>query len=278
MTSNSSKISKLSAAFHETREARGIDLKEMAEELGVPYQTIELIEACDWSDIPSDKAYELAVSVARRLELDLDNFYVDRAFFFGDLEEKDTSHTDLRRERIVMTAMTIAVVAMLAWLLIPAGDISQSSVEEKSITTQQSVPWQKPASNQPYPVIGEVLPETPITDEGILISLRATDSCSAQITLERGQEQSQALRMSEPWKLRVKGAFTLRLDNAGVVAVEVAGQKVQHGAGVGQPWAGSFDFQGNWLRPLPRPAPPKPAPQTDETTNDSKSDDEDIVN
>ncbi|MDR1841190.1 MAG: hypothetical protein LBQ86_04605, partial [Holophagales bacterium] len=236
------------------------------------YQTIELIEACDWSDLPSDKAYELAVSVARRLGLDLDNFYVNRAFFFGDLEEKDTHYDDLRRERIVMTVMVVATVAMLAWLLIPADDISQSSVKEKSMVTPQNAQWQKPASDHPYPVLGEVIPEIPITNEGILINLRATDSCIAHITMDRGQEQNQTLRMSEPWKLRVKGAFVLRLDNAGVVALEVAGQKIQHGAGVGQPWSGSFDFHGNWLRPL-RPAIPKPTPQTtDDGDNDGDND------
>jgi len=261
--SNSTKIGRLSEAFRDTREALGIDLKAMAQELGVPYQTIELIEACDWSDIPSDKAYELAVSVARRLGLDLDNYYVDRAFFFGDLEEKDTRHDDLRRERIVMTAMVIATIAMLAWLLIPADDISQPAVKENSINMPQNTAWQRPASDQPYPVLGEVAPEIPITEDGALISLRATDSCNAIIVTERGQEQTQVLRMSEPWKLRIKGAFELRLDNAGVVAVEVAGQKIQHGAGVGQYWSGVFDARGVWQRPRQIKAP-MPEPRSEQ--------------
>jgi len=253
MTSGSSKIGKLSDAFREAREGIGLDIKKMADELGIQPSILESIESSDWSAIPSGEAYGLAASIARRLGLDLDNFYVDRAFFFGDLDEKDTRPGDLRRERMVMVTMTTAALIMLGWLLIPAKDISAVAPKEGMAAEARSSVWKKPSSDVAYPVLGEVFPESPITKDGCLVSLRATDTCDARIVMEDGGEQGQTLRMSEPWKLRVKGSFTLYLDNAGVVAAEVAGAKIQHGAGVGQPWQGAFDGHGNWLQPQKPP-------------------------
>ena len=249
MTSNSSKIGKLSTAFRETREELGLDLKQMSSELGIPLSTLEAIEALDWSEIPADRAYEMSVVIARRLGLDLDNYYVDRAFFFGDINEQDTRPRDMRREKIAMFSMTTAAVAMLCWLLIPAPDISGVATKENTAAVTHGSVWKKPPSDMAYPVLGEVFPESPITNDGALVSLRATDTCEARITTDKGQELEQTLRMSEPWKLRVKGSFTLHLDNAGVVAAEVAGVKIVHGAGVGQQWSGAFDDHGNWVQP-----------------------------
>ena len=50
---------------------------------------------------------------------------------------------------------------------------------------------------------------------------------------------------------RVKGPFTLSLDNAGVVSVEVAGHSIRHGQSVGEPWTGRFGADGQWLRTAP---------------------------
>jgi transcriptional regulator with XRE-family HTH domain len=249
VTSNSTKIGKLSMAFRETREEMGIDIKKMANDLGIQLSVLEAIEALDWSDIPSDKAYELSVAIAGRLGLDLDNFYVDRAFFFGDINERDTRPRDMRRERAVMVTMTTATVAVLCWLLIPANDISVVAAKESPVSALHGNAWKRPPSDVTYPVLGEVFPESPITNGGALVSLRATDTCGARIIMEKGQELEQTLRMSEPWKLRVKGAFTLHLDNAGVVAAEVAGVKIPHGTSVGQQWSGAFDDHGYWLQP-----------------------------
>jgi transcriptional regulator with XRE-family HTH domain len=276
MTSNSSKIGKLSIAFRETREELGLDLKRMADELGVRLSVLESIEALDWSDIPSDRAYDLSVAIARRLGLDLDNYYVDRAFFFGDINEKDTRPRDMRREKVVMVTMTTAAVATLCWLLIPANDISAVAAKESQAATAHVSVWKKTQSDLTYPVLGEVFPESPITKDGALVSLRATDTCDARIVTDRGQELEQTLRMSEPWKLRVKGAFSLHLDNAGVVAAEVAGVKIAHGAGVGQQWSGAFDDHGNWLQPK-KPARhpgPEAAPGGDEPHEKDQEDGE----
>jgi transcriptional regulator with XRE-family HTH domain len=272
MTSNSSKIGKLSTAFRETREEIGLDLKKMAQELGIQPFVLESLEASDWSDIPSDRAYELAAAIAGRLGIDLGHYYVDRAFFFGDINQKDTRPSDMRREKVVMITMTTATVAVLCWLLIPASEIGLVAAKESTTTTQRGSVWKKPDSDVAYPVLGEVFPESPITKEGALVSLRATDTCEARIVTERGQELDQTLRMSEPWKLRVKGAFSLYLDNAGVVAAEVAGLKIQHGAGVGQHWSGTFDDHGNWVQQKKPIAPQThdPMPNGDEEPQESE--------
>jgi transcriptional regulator with XRE-family HTH domain len=265
----------LSIAFRETREEMGIDPKRMAGELGIQPSVLEAIEALDWSDIPSDRAFDLSVAIAKRLGLDLDNYYVDRASFFGDINEKDTRPRDARREKAVMVTMTTATVAVLCWLLIPANDISAVAAKEGPAAATHASVWKKSQSDLTYPVLGEVFPESPITRDGALLSLRATDTCEARIVMERGHELEQTLRMSEPWKLRVKGAFSLHLDNAGVVAAEVAGVKISHGAGVGQQWSGAFDDRGNWLQPKKHPrAPGGGYPQEQEKDQGDQADGE----
>ena len=78
-----------------------------------------------------------------------------------------------------------------------------------------------------------------------------------------GEPQVRTLRVSEPWRLRVKGPFTLILNDAGVVNVEVAGRHIVHGQSVGEPWTGRFDGEGRWLRPDP-PQLPEGAPVRDD--------------
>jgi hypothetical protein len=106
-------------------------------------------------------------------------------------------------------------------------------------------------------VLGELLPEAPLNEQGILVSLRAMDTCEVKLESGVGEPpQARTLRVSEPWRFRVKGPFSLALDNAGVVNVEVAGQRIPHGQNVGEAWTGQFDAEGHWLRPPQPPAPP----------------------
>ena len=90
------------------------------------------------------------------------------------------------------------------------------------------------------------------------------DTCEVRLepAPESGEPaQTRTLRVSEPWRLRVKGPFTLSLDNAGVVNVEVAGVRISHGQNVGEAWSGRFDAEGHWLQPPPPPAPVPVEPQ-----------------
>jgi hypothetical protein len=82
-----------------------------------------------------------------------------------------------------------------------------------------------------------------------------------------GPSQKRTLRVSEPWRLRVKGPFTISLDNAGVVALEVAGRHIRHGHTVGEPWLGQFGPLGAWIQPeQASPQNPSTAPETDPNT------------
>ena len=94
------------------------------------------------------------------------------------------------------------------------------------------------------------------------------DTCNVRIEPQAddaGQPLVHTLRVSEPWRLRVKGPFTLSLDNAGVVNVEVAGVRIPHGQSVGEPWTGRFDENGRWLRPeVPKLPEGAPVPDDDE--------------
>jgi len=263
MKISSNRINKLGDVFRERRLAMGFEAEELAEELRISPKVIELVESGDWTVVPTDQEYPSIILIVRRLDLDLSAY--SGAVLVDDPESEGASTNNPRTERIVMITMMVAATAMLAWLLIPAKSIVQPTSQESQEKTKHSVIWQKPVGDQLYPVLGEVFPESPITEDGVLISLRATDTCNAHIAMENGQVQNQILRMSEPWKLRVKGSFSLYLDNAGVVAVEVAGYKIQHDAGVGQKWHGSFDHAGNWLRPKPPlPVPSKAEPPDDD--------------
>ncbi|MCL1892924.1 MAG: helix-turn-helix domain-containing protein [Holophagaceae bacterium] len=250
----SSALKNLCVALHNKRVALGLDLEKMSKEINISSKILNAIEKCDWSEIPSGLEFSLLEQIASRLEIDLKNHSVGVSSFSSSIAVENAHPGDLRRERVAMFGIMIATVVMLAWLLVPATDLSQPPTSNPQPPSTQRSFWQKPDSELPYPVLGEVFPESPITEDGVLISLRATDTCTATIKIEHGPVQKQVLRMSEPWKLRIKGAFVLTLDNAGVVAVEILGHKIQHGAVVGQQWSGSFDAQGNWLRPLPRPA------------------------
>jgi len=205
--------------------------------------------------------------IAKRLNLDLKSY--SRVYYLGEQEEEDTRPNNPKLEQAVAISMVAATLAMLAWLLIPAKSIVQTTAKNESTNDQYIVPWQKPISDQPYPVLGEVFPDSPITQDGVLVSLRATDTCTARIVMESGQEQTQVLRMSEPWKLRVKGPFVLHLDNGGVVSVEIAGSIIHHNVGVGHLWSGHFDGLGNWQRSpslqprTAKPNPPEPPPTDD---------------
>ncbi|MDR2696879.1 MAG: helix-turn-helix domain-containing protein [Holophagales bacterium] len=251
----SNKINRLNDVFRAKRLAMGLDLETLAEELGISPQVINAVESSDWTVVPSDTYYPSIIMIAKRLNLDLKSY--SRVYYLGEQEDEDTRPNNPKLERVVTIAMVVATVAVLAWLLIPAKSIIQTAAKNESESDQHMAPWHEPVSDQPYPVLGEVFPDSPITEDGVLVSLRATDTCTARIVMESGQEQTQVLRMSEPWKLRVKGPFALHLDNGGVVAVEIAGSIVQHNVGVGHQWSGRFDGLGNWLRSPP--APPRPA-------------------
>jgi len=171
---------------------------------------------------------------------------------------------------VLVSAITVGSLALLLWLVVPGRSLKRAPAAAAKEIDTSPAPWTPKDPAGPYPVVGEVLPEVPVNQEGVLITMRAMDTCEAVIQglpetpqASQGPAQRRTLRVSEPWRLRVKGPFTINLDNAGVVALEVAGRHIRHGRTVGEPWEGQFGPQGEWI--LPREAPPQNPPTAPET-------------
>ena len=170
------------------------------------------------------------------------------------------------QERFVMGFLTLGSVGLLLWLVIPGPRIRTGSLANpRNAPDPIHTPVFMPPPAQPFPVLGEVLPEAPMNEAGALVLLRTLDACTARIESEAGTE-TRVLQVSEPWRLRVVGAFALHLDNAGVVKVEVAGRPILHGQSVGETWVGRFGPEGQWLQA--RPGEPKGKPSAPETDPD----------
>ena len=252
--------------LQQARETKGLSREALALELKLPLRHLEAIEGDDWSSLPPGRARPLARQLAERLGVDLD--YHTGAFLVlpgvQELEPPDPRRE--RLERLVMGALTGASVLVVLWLVVPGPSLGRKAASSRlGALPKLSLPPPPPPSSAPYPVLGELLPEAPIDEQGVLVSLRVMDACGARIEPEGGTPQVRALQVSEPWRLRVKGPFSLVLDNAGVVNVEVAGRRIAHGQSVGQAWTGRFDAEGRWLRPMAPELPEEPAvPDDDE--------------
>lgn len=259
--------------LREARIAKGLSRERLAVELKLPLRHIEAIEGDDWAALPPGRPRPLARQLAERLGVDLE--FHTGAFHTvpGAQEAEPPDPRQERLERLVMGLLTLASVLLVLWLVVPGPRLGKKPAPSWLTTLPgPSLPPPPPPSSSPYPVLGDLLPEAPINEQGILVSLRTLDTCEARLepASETGAApQAHTLRISEPWRLRVKGPFTLQLDNAGVVNVEVAGVRIVHGQSVGQAWTGRFDAQGRWLAPPrpvsePVPAPPEPPDESDE--------------
>jgi hypothetical protein len=199
---------------------------------------MEAIEADDWAALPPGRPRPLARQLAQRLGVDLD-FHTGAFHTVPGVRELEPP--DPRREKLERVVMGLP---------------------------KATPPPPPPPSVAPYPVLGELLPEAPLNEQGILVSLRGMDACEVRLEPlpeSGGQRLARTLRVSEPWRLRMKGPFTLFLENAGVVNVEVAGLHIPHGQSVGESWVGRFDVEGRWLKPAPPVLPEEPVvPDDDE--------------
>ena len=253
-----------------SREAKGLTLQELAKELKLPLRHIEAIEADDWEALPPGRPRPLARQLAARLDVDLD--YHTGAFQVvpGVQELEPPDPRQERLERIVMGVLSAASVLVVLWLVVPGPSLGRkAAVGTLPQLSGLRLAPPPPPSTAPNPVLGELLPEAPINEQGILVSLRAMDVCEVRILPlgESAPPQARTLRVSEPWQLRVKGPFDLVLENAGVVNVEVAGHRIPHGQNVGEAWTGHFDIEGHWLRPaLPVLPEEPPLPDDEEET------------
>ena len=253
--------------LEQARTAKGLTRERLALELKLPLRHLEAIEADDWASLPPGRPRPLARQLAQRLGVDLE--YHTGAFQIvpGVRELEPPDPRQERLERMVMGLLTAASVLVVLWLVVPGPRLGRKPAPSYLAgLPKATLPPPPPPSVAPYPVLGELLPEAPLNDQGILVSLRAMDACEVRLEPQpdAGAPLARTLRVSEPWRLRVKGAFTLFLDNAGVVNVEVAGLRVPHGQSVGEAWTGRFDAEGHWLKPVPPPLPEEPAVPDDE--------------
>ncbi len=245
-----------SAGFGEllrlARVAKGMSQESLARELRLTLHLLNAIETEDWKQVPPGRERPLARLVALKVGLDLEAHKEAFEELPGQVGQEPMDPRREAMERLLMGIISVGSIAILAWLVVPGRGLkSRITVTETTHTQGPAVVYTPQSIKGPFPVLGEVLPDTPVNEEGILVNLRAMDTCEAQIT-SGTSTQTHSLRVSEPWSLRVKGPFTLTLDNAGVVEIEVAGHQIQHGRNVGESWSGSFGADGI-LVPPPKP-------------------------
>ena len=256
----------IGAALKAARLAQGFSLYALAHELKLSVQLLEAVEAEDWTRIPDGRERPHTRQIAERLGVDLGTFLEQWRELPGAQEQEPRDSRQEALERVLMSALTVGSVVLLLWLVVPGRSLRQGRAETVQGELRRApAPWVPKDAAGLYPVVGEVLPEAPLNKDGVLVSMRAMDTCSAVIQGPdpNGAVQRQALRVSEPWHLRVKGPFTVTLDNAGVVALEVAGHRIRHGRNVGESWTGQFAENGDWKDPEPvetKPLPRVPDP------------------
>lgn len=250
------------------RIAQGLSLFVLAHELNLSVPILEAVEAEAWQRLPPGRERPHTRQIAERLGVDLASFPEQWNQLPGALEQELPDPRRESLERVLVSAITVGSVALLLWLVVPGPSLKRPHAPAKEVDTGPAL-WTPKDPAGPYPVVGEVLPEVPVNDEGVLISMRAMDTCEAVVQgLPQespgvlGPALRRTLRVSEPWRLRVRGPFTISLGNAGVVALEVAGRHIRHGRTVGEPWQGQFGPQGGWI--LPQEAAPKNPPSAPE--------------
>ncbi|MBP1626131.1 MAG: Helix-turn-helix domain [Holophagaceae bacterium] len=250
-------------AIRRRREFLKLSQEALASQIHLPVQILDAIEREDWEAIPPGRGRPLMRQLMERLEMDpaIHGDAWDR--LPGGLEQELPDPKKELWERVLTAGISFAALALILWLILPGPNIKRSIPEERP--TRASQPWipQAPSSTPGYPVLGELLPEAGVNQEGVLVSLRALDTCEAHIQGPQ-TDQTRTLRVSEPWKLRVPGPFTLTLKNAGVVEVEVAGKRIRHPGDVAEAWTGQFGADGQAILPQAPPSEATPtAPETD---------------
>jgi len=252
-------------ALRQARIAQGLSLYALAFDLNLSVHILEAVENEDWDRVPPGRERPYARQIAERLGLDPAAYPMQWSQVPGSQEQEPADPRREQQERILMGALTAGTILLMLWLVVPGRNLRRPLPAAAAVADRAGpARWIPAEPAGPYPVLGEVLPESPLNDEGALISMRSQDTCEVTVT-GAGQPQKRSLRISEPWRLRLKGPFTIALDNGGVVVLDVAGHRIRHGAAVGEPWTGRFGENGEWLLPEAAPARnPPTAPETDQ--------------
>ncbi len=256
----------LGQVLRQARLAKTWSREVLAEEVNLHPSQLQALEEGRWRAFPPGGVRPLVRQLAERLDVDLAEHVEAFEALPGLPEPPPVDPAQERMERWAVVGLSVLSLLLLVWLLVPGPRLGQRQPNLSWLPEHPGsyVPPPPPPAQSAYPVLGEMLPEAPRTEAGTLVSLRAQDVAEAVLEGEGGLHLTRTLRVSEPWKLRVKGAFLLRLGNAGVVRVEVAGESIDHGAAVGEDWEGRFDGEGRWLKPKPKTLPPGGAPESEE--------------
>ena len=261
----------LGTLLRQAREVKGLSLERLARDLNLQESVLRSLEADVYEQLPTGSERPLVRQVAERLDVDLSQHQEAWETLPGSMAEDAPDPRQERLERIIMGVLAVGSIGLLAWLVVPGPNLKRGPLDEhqapKSVARQGLQPAATPhapprGAGRDYPVLGEMLPEASSTEEGWLVALRAQDASPVHI-VAKGLDERRMLQVSEPWVLRVKGAFTITLENAGVVSLEVAGHTIHHGQSVGETWVGRFDAEGRWIRPKPPEEPPPTAPEVD---------------
>ena len=258
----------LGEALRQARIAQGLSLHALAFDLNLTVHILEAVEAEAWDRLPPGRERPYARQIAERLGVEPAAFSEQWSLLPGSQEQEPPDPRREHLERVLMGVLTAGTILLVLWLVVPGRNLRRPRAEAAPMVEHAGPSKWLPAEPAgPYPVVGEVLPEVPVNEEGVLISLRSQDTCLVTVTrdAEPGVVVKRSLRISEPWRLRVRGPFTIALDNGGVVVLDVAGHRIRHGTMVGEPWQGRFGENGEWLVPATTVGEKPPsAPETDQ--------------
>jgi transcriptional regulator with XRE-family HTH domain len=246
----------IGAVLRQTRIAQGLSLFVLAHELNLSVAILEAVEAEAWNRLPQGRERPHIRQIAERLGVDLASFPQQWSQVPGAPEQEAPDPRREALERVLVSAITVGSLGLLLWLVVPGPSLKRAPrAEAVPAAAAGPAPWAPKAPAGPYPVVGEVLPEVPVNEEGVLVTMRAMDSCQAVVQALGGDPMAAAA-------------------TAGVVALEVAGHRIRPGRTVGEPWLGKFGPTGEYLVPVEEgPRNPPTAPETDPSPLDAAPND-----
>jgi transcriptional regulator with XRE-family HTH domain len=264
----------MGAVLREARIAQGLSLYALAFDLNLSVHLLEAIETEAWDRLPPGRERPYVRQVAERLGVDPGAFAAQWSRLPGASDPEAPDPRREHQERVLMGVLSAGTVLLALWLVVPGRSLRQPrTVEATPELRSAQAPWKPSEPAGPNPVLGEVLPEVPVNEEGVLVLMRSQDAC--EVTVARDGDpappQKRTLRVSEPWRLRVKGPFSITLENAGVVILDVAGHRIRQGAAVGETWTGYFQDNGEWIPPMPpEEKNPPSAPESDPSVQEGE--------
>lgn len=230
------------------RISKGWSLFALAHELNLEVYIVEAIELEEWHRLPIGKEQYYVALIAKFLDVDINIF----ASSWDQLLETEKETIDPYKEsleKVLVTTIMICSIVLLFWFVIPGPNLKRASgkiSDSLEIDIKSShYNIKDHCKNALYPVIGEI---TNVShDNGdVLVVLRAIDNCEVIVKNKTGTEQKYQLAASKTLNLRFQEAFTITLNNANAIILEVAGHRIYH-SNINKPWIGEFNKFGQYM-------------------------------